>query len=305
MPKYGFTRSERQMAGRGTTLTQSQFDKLSAEREARMEADILSSRGAYVRDPNTGKKVAAGSKDHAIIIEAEKAAERVGMTGSSKKNAFMALYKEQRQEEEELTKDLNDLKLQYETYRTKGQVLSTEKTRKQLEKYQKSVPERYEEIYSIAGRLVNDGLLDQEQAVFFIIDKLGGDTKDIFATKDDEFRGHVYTSGGVTFAQTSTGGARVIDDGTGGEPKPTAQMQNFKFTQDQIEEARKLYQAGLVNQANDIFLSLGIERDGYFVSAEDYFADITVNDNSHGTTTGGLTPEEQAEYEELKRLRNQ
>ena len=180
MPEYGFTRSERQMAGRGTTPTQSQFDKLSAEREARMEADILNSRGAYVRDPNTGKKVAAGSKDHAIIIEAERAAERAGMTGSSKKNAFMALYKEQRQEEEELTKDLNDLKLQYETYRTQGQALNMERTRAQIEKYQKSEAEKYQEIYSIAEKLFNDGLLDEEQAVLFIIDRMGGDIDDMY-----------------------------------------------------------------------------------------------------------------------------
>ena len=185
MPEYGFTRSERQMAGRGKTLTPSEFDKLSAEREARMEADILSSRGAYVRDPNTGKKVAAGSKDHAIIIEAERAAERAGMTGSSKKNAFMALYKEQRQEEEELTKDLNDLKLQYETYRTQGQALNMERTRAQIEKYQKSEAEKYQEIYSIAEKLFNDGLLDEEQAVLFIIDKMGGDIDDIFGEKGD------------------------------------------------------------------------------------------------------------------------
>jgi hypothetical protein len=121
----------------------------------------------------------------------------------------------------------------------------------------------------------------------------------------DDFRGYVYTSGGVTFAQTSKGGTRVIDDGIGGEPKPTADMQNFKFTQEKIEEARKLYEAGLVNQANNIFLSLGIERDGFSVSADEYFAPRTPNDNSKGTTTGGLTQEERAEYEELKRLRNQ
>jgi hypothetical protein len=121
----------------------------------------------------------------------------------------------------------------------------------------------------------------------------------------DEFRGHVYTVDGVTFAQTSRGGTQVIDSGKGEEPKTTAQMQNFKFTQDQIEEARKLYQAGKVDQANDIFLSLGIERDGLSVSVEEYFAPITVNDDSKGTTTDGLTPEERAEYEELKRLQNQ
>jgi len=200
MPEYGFTRSERQMAGRGTTPTQSQFDRLSAEREARMEADILSSRGAYVRDPNTGKKVAAGSKDHAIIIEAERAAERAGMTGSSKKNAFMALYKEQRQEEEELTKDLNDLKLQYETYRTQGQALNMKKTLAQIEKYQKSEAEKYQEIYSIAEKLFNDGLLDEEQAVLFIIDRMGGDIDDMYIDADS-----VSAFGGRQASSTPTG----------------------------------------------------------------------------------------------------
>jgi len=200
MPEYGFTSPERQMAGRGTTPTQSQFDRLSAEREARMEADIFNARGAYVRDPNTGKKVAAGSKDHSIIIEAEKAAERAGMIGSSKKNAFMALYKEQRQEEEELTKDLNDLKLQYETYRTQGQALNMEKTRAQIEKYQKSEAEKYAEVYSVAEKFVNDGLLNEEQAVLFIIDKMGGDTDNMYIDAES-----VSALGGGQASSTPTG----------------------------------------------------------------------------------------------------
>ncbi len=121
----------------------------------------------------------------------------------------------------------------------------------------------------------------------------------------DEFRGSVYTVDGVTFAQTSRGGAQVLDSGKDEKLKSTAQIENFRFTQDQIEKARKLYQAGKVNQANDIFLSLGIEKDGFSVSAEEYFAPIIKGDDSKGTPTGGLTPEERAEYEELKRLQNQ
>ena len=194
MPEYGFTRPERQMAGRGKTLTPSEFDRLSAEREARMEADILSSRGAYVRDPSTGKKIPAGSSDHARLIEAERAAKRAGMTSSSKRNAFISLYNEQRQEEEELTKDLNDLKLQYETYRTQGKALDLQKTRALIEKYQKSETEKYEEVYSVAEKLVNDGLLTNEQAVLFIIDKMGGETDDIYI---DSANGSVF-GGGAT-----------------------------------------------------------------------------------------------------------
>jgi len=38
MPEQGFARAERQMAGRGTTLTPEQFNELSAQRVARMEA---------------------------------------------------------------------------------------------------------------------------------------------------------------------------------------------------------------------------------------------------------------------------
>jgi hypothetical protein len=90
-----------------------------------------------------------------------------------------------------------------------------------------------------------------------------------------EFEGKVYTVNGVTFAQTSRGGAQVIDTGTETPEQSTAQMQNFEFTLDQIDKAREAYSAGDVPRANDILTAAGIQKNGIDVTANEYFGDFT------------------------------
>ena len=90
-----------------------------------------------------------------------------------------------------------------------------------------------------------------------------------------EFEGKVYTVNGVTFAQTSRGGAQVIDTGTETPEQSTAQIQNFEFTLDQIDKAREAYSAGDVPRANDILTAAGIQKNGIDVTANEYFGDFT------------------------------
>jgi hypothetical protein len=90
-----------------------------------------------------------------------------------------------------------------------------------------------------------------------------------------EFAGKVYTVNGVTFAQTSRGGAQVIDTGSETPEQSTAQIQNFEFTLDQIDKAREAYSAGDVARANDILTAAGIQKNGIDVTANEYFGDFT------------------------------
>jgi len=89
-----------------------------------------------------------------------------------------------------------------------------------------------------------------------------------------EFEGKVYTVNGVTFAQTSRGGAQVIDTGSETPEQSTAQIQNFEFTLDQIDKAREAYSAGDVDRANDILTAAGIQKNGIDVTANEYFGDL-------------------------------
>jgi hypothetical protein len=89
-----------------------------------------------------------------------------------------------------------------------------------------------------------------------------------------EFAGKVYTVNGVTFAQTSRGGAQVIDTGSETPEQSTAQIQNFEFTLDQIDKAREAYSAGDVDRANDILTAAGIQKNGIDVTANEYFGDL-------------------------------
>ena len=113
-----------------------------------------------------------------------------------------------------------------------------------------------------------------------------------------EFEGKVYTVNGVTFAQTSRGGAQVIDTGAETPEQSTAQIQNFEFTLDQIDKAREAYSAGDVDRANDILTAAGIQKNGIDVTANEYFGDL----NSQVTpavptpqaTDSGFTPKQEA-----------
>jgi len=109
-----------------------------------------------------------------------------------------------------------------------------------------------------------------------------------------EFEGKVYTVNGVTFAQTSRGGAQVIDTGAETPEQSTAQIQNFEFTLDQIDKAREAYSAGNVDRANDILTAAGIQKNGIDVTANEYFGDldsqVTPSDSTPQVTVTQFDP---------------
>jgi hypothetical protein len=113
-----------------------------------------------------------------------------------------------------------------------------------------------------------------------------------------EFEGRVYTVNGVTFAQTSRGGAQVIDTGTETSEESTAKMKDFVFALEQIDKARKAYQAGDTDKANDIITAAGIQKNGFDVTASEYFGDstsqVTPADPTVSATGGGLTQQQEA-----------
>ena len=102
-----------------------------------------------------------------------------------------------------------------------------------------------------------------------------------------EFEGRVYTVNGVTFAQTSRGGAQVIDTGTENAEESTAKMKDFAFALEQIDKARKAYQAGDIDKANDIITAAGIRKNGFDVTANEYFGD-----SAPSVTDSGLTQQQ-------------
>jgi len=102
------------------------------------------------------------------------------------------------------------------------------------------------------------------------------------------FKGNVYTVNGVTFAQTSNGGAQVISTGTETPEEATAKMKDYEFALKQIDKARKAYQAGDIDKANDILTAAEIQKDGFATNAAEYFKDS----NAQGTG-GGLTQQQQ------------
>ena len=102
-----------------------------------------------------------------------------------------------------------------------------------------------------------------------------------------EFEGRVYTVNGVTFAQTSRGGAQVIDTGTETAEESTAKMKDFVFALEQIDKARKAYQAGDIDKANDIITAAGIQKNGFDVTASEYFGG-----SAPSVTDSGLTQQQ-------------
>ena len=99
-----------------------------------------------------------------------------------------------------------------------------------------------------------------------------------------EFEGKVYTVNGVTFAQTSRGGAQVIDTGTETAAESTAKMKDFVFTLEQIDKAREAYSAGDADRANDILTAAGVQKNGIDVTANEYFGDFTPQVTPPGST---------------------
>jgi|5_EtaG_2_1085323.scaffolds.fasta_scaffold02703_4 hypothetical protein len=90
-----------------------------------------------------------------------------------------------------------------------------------------------------------------------------------------EFEGRVYTVNGVTFAQTSRGGAQVISTGTQTPEEVTREVQKFEFTKKKIEEAREAFEAGNLTKANDILTAAEIQKNGFDVTASEYFGGLT------------------------------
>jgi len=107
-----------------------------------------------------------------------------------------------------------------------------------------------------------------------------------------EFEGRVYTVNGVTFAQTSRGGAQVIDTGTETPQESTAQMKDFVFTLEQIDKAREAFAAGNVDKANDIITAAGIQKNGFDVTASEYFGGLTQQQEANITRQAFDTMEE-------------
>jgi len=118
-----------------------------------------------------------------------------------------------------------------------------------------------------------------------------------------EFEGKIYTVNGVTFAQTSRGGAQVIDTGAETPEQSTALIQNFEFTLDQIDKAREAYSAGNVDRANDILTAAGIQKNGIDVTANEYFGDldsqVTPAVPTPQATDSGFTPKQEADIQKV------
>jgi hypothetical protein len=108
-----------------------------------------------------------------------------------------------------------------------------------------------------------------------------------------EFEGKVYTINGVTFAQTSNGGAQVISTGTETPEEATAKMKDYEFALEQIDKARKAYQAGDIDKANDIFTAAEIQKDGFATNATEYFKD-SITPPASKVTDSGLTQQQES-----------
>ena len=109
-----------------------------------------------------------------------------------------------------------------------------------------------------------------------------------------EFEGRVYTVNGVTFAQTSRGGAQVIDTGTETAQESTAKMKDFVFALEQIDKAREAFAAGDTDKANDIFTAAGIQKNGFDVTASEYFGG-----SAPSVTDSGLTEQQEANIQKV------
>jgi hypothetical protein len=95
-----------------------------------------------------------------------------------------------------------------------------------------------------------------------------------------DFKGNVYTVDGVTFAQTSKGGAQVIATEGGEKPdKLPANVIESKYKQEQYTKAKEAFESGNTELADAILFGLG-ERDdlGIPLKSTDVFA--TEGDNN-------------------------
>jgi len=108
------------------------------------------------------------------------------------------------------------------------------------------------------------------------------------AAGKSEFEGRVYTKDGVTFAQTSRGGAQVIaTEGEDSEEPLPADARKSEYRLEKYQEARKLFEAGDIKGADSILFALG-ERDtfGLPLAAQDVFGSESNNANKDSLGLG-------------------
>ena len=138
---------------------------------------------------------------------------------------------------------------------------------------------------AIAVNTDTEGKVDYANVVMSYIE-LGGKDPNMVAglVKEAEgksdFKGDVYTVDGVTFAQTSRGGAQVIAT-EGGEKtdKPPANVIESKYKQEQYTQAKKAFESGNIEEADAIIFGLGVRDSlGLPVKAIDLF---TPEDNGN------------------------
>jgi hypothetical protein len=103
-----------------------------------------------------------------------------------------------------------------------------------------------------------------------------------------DFKGNVYTVDGVTFAQTSRGGAQVIATKGGEKPdKPPASVIESKYKQEQYTKAKEAFESGDTELADAILFGLG-ERDdlGIPLKSTDVFATEEDNNKKNRNSLG-------------------
>jgi len=146
---------------------------------------------------------------------------------------------------------------------------------------------------AIAVNTDTEGKVDYANVVGSYIE-LGGKDPNMVAglVKEAEgksdFKGNVYTVDGVTFAQTSKGGAQVIATEGGEKPdKPPADVASSKYRQDQYIQAKKAFESGNIEEADSIIFGLGVRDSlGLPVKAIDLFPPEDNNNKKKDNSLG-------------------
>jgi hypothetical protein len=146
---------------------------------------------------------------------------------------------------------------------------------------------------AIAVNTDTEGKVDYAN-VFGSYIELGGKDPNMVAglVKESEgksdFKGNVYTVDGVTFAQTSKGGAQVIATQGGEKPdKVPADVASSKYRQDQYIQAKKAFESGNIEEADSIIFGLGVRDSlGLPVKAIDLFPPEDNNNKKKDNSLG-------------------
>ena len=69
-------------------------------------------------------------------------------------------------------------------------------------------------------------------------------------------------------------------------------MKDFVFALEQIDKAREAFAAGDIDKANDIFTAAGIQKNGFDVTASEYFGGLTQQQEANITRQAFDTMEE-------------